>query len=555
MLASEAMAEEQGPSEDGDVRPRAGGSSIEVSPEEIVERNLIAFRDSPVGILITSFEHGRYIEANAAQCALFGYTREEILSADPYKFWVESTHPDDFDAERVMLQRVVDGEIDRYASFRKRYFRKDRTICHAEINVSVVRDERQRIRYIVTQTVDRSREGELLERQRELEARLHQSQKLETIGRLVGGVAHDFNNRLLVIMGHAELMKRAGAPNVQLEAHADMVLTSARRAADLTRQLLAYGRLQVLAPKSVDLNRVVDGLRRMLERLIGEQVELVTVLGAKAPTYADAGQLEQVLLNLVLNARDAMPTGGRVTVETSDVDVSPANPISDLPPGKYVSLSVTDTGTGIPEAVRPRVFEPFFTTKEVGKGTGLGLATVDGIVRQSRGAIAFRTSEGRGSTFTVYLPLATEAPVDAAPPDSLPAADLGRHETVLVVDDEDEVRRLLVDVLRIGAYHVLEARNGEQAFEVAAAHDRPLDLLVTDLVMPQMGGTDLADKLRTLQPDLKVLFMSGYSEKDRARELRPGEEFIAKPFLPADLFVRVNRFLAASAKKRIERAG
>jgi CheY-like chemotaxis protein len=293
----------------------------------------------------------------------------------------------------------------------------------------------------------------------------------------------------------------------------------------------------------------------MLERLIGEQVELVTVLGAKAPTHADAGQLEQVLLNLVLNARDAMPAGGRVTVETGDVEVGSANPVSDLAPGRYVSLAVTDTGTGIPEGVRARLFEPFFTTKEVGKGTGLGLATVDGIVRQSGGAIGFKTTEGRGSSFTVYLPIAREAPVEAAPPDALPAANLGRHETVLVVDDEDEVRRLLVDVLRLGAYHVLEARNGQHALEVARAHLGPLDLLVTDLVMPQMGGTDLADELRSAQPDLKALFMSGYSDKDRARSLRDGEEFIAKPFLPAELFVRVNRILARSGKKRIERAG
>jgi two-component system, cell cycle sensor histidine kinase and response regulator CckA len=550
------MTEALGPSEDEVVRPPVAGTSVVVSPEEIIERNRIAFRDSPVGILITSFEHGRYIEANAAQCAFLGYTRDEILDADPYALWVKVTHPDDFDAERLMLQRVVDGEIDHY-KHRKRYFRKDGTIAHAELTVTVVRDERQRIRYVVTQTLDRSREVEALERQRDLEARLHQSQKLETIGRLVGGVAHDFNNRLLVIMGHAELMKRAAAKNPDLEPHADMVLLSARRAADLTRQLLAYGRLQVLAPKSLDLNRIVDGLRRMLERLIGEQIELVTVLGAKAPTYADAGQLEQVLLNLVLNARDAMPAGGRVTIETADVEVTPEHAIETLALGTYVSLSVTDTGTGIPEAARSRLFEPFFTTKEVGKGTGLGLATVDGIVRQSGGAIAYKTTEGRGTTFTVYLPLARELPVEAAPPsESTPAANLGRHETVLVVDDEDEVRRLLVDVLKIGAYHVLEARDGEHALEVTRAHAGPLDLVVTDMVMPNLGGTELSDQLRELHPDVQVLFMSGYSDKARTRELRPGEHFIAKPFLPADLFVVVNKLLAKAAKqKRIERAG
>jgi two-component system cell cycle sensor histidine kinase/response regulator CckA len=525
------------------------------SDEELLERYRLAFFDSPVGVIITSFEHGRYVEANPAQCELMGYTREEILDGDPYAVWVQTTHPEDFEDERAMLQRVVDGEINGYDRLRKRVVRKDGGIRHVELKVAVVRDDRQRIRYAITQSLDRTAEVELIAAKAELEARLHQSQKLETIGRLVGGVAHDFNNRLLVIMGHAELLKRGSAGNATLDGHADMVLTSARRAADLTRQLLAYGRLQVLTPRSLDMNRIVDGLRRMLERLIGEQVELVTVLGAKAPTLADAGQLEQVLLNLVINARDAMPQGGRVTVETADVELTAASDVPDAKPGSYVALSITDTGVGIPEGVKDRLFEPFFTTKEVGKGTGLGLATVDGIVKQSGGAIAWKTTEGRGSTFTVYLPRATEIPVEAPSP-SVPVADLGRHETVLVVDDEDEVRRLLVDVLKIGAYQVLEARDGEHALQVAAAHPNPLDLVVTDMVMPRLTGTDLADQLRASQPDVKILFMSGYSDKNRSRDLKEGEEFIAKPFLPADLFVRVNQFLRQSAgKKRIERAG
>jgi two-component system cell cycle sensor histidine kinase/response regulator CckA len=545
------MAEDLGPHEDGVVRAAGGRDLMDA---DVVERNALAFRESPVGLLITSFELGRYVETNQAECDLLGYTREEILSADPYAFWLDVTHPEDFEKERLLLQRLVDGETDSY-HLRKRFFRKDRGVCTADVTATVARDVRGRIRYVVSYAVDRTREAELLQRQAELEARLHQSQKLETIGRLVGGVAHDFNNRLLVIMGHTELMKRAAAQHPQLEPHADMVLESARRAADLTRQLLAYGRLQFLSPKPLDLNRIVDGMRGMLERLIGEQVELVTVLGAKSSTYADAGQLEQVLLNLVLNARDAMPQGGRLTVETSDVDIGPENPVSDLAPGRYVALSISDTGTGIPEAVRPRVFEPFFTTKEVGKGTGLGLATVDGIVRQSGGAISFKTLEGRGSAFTVHLPLSTEEPVEASPIKSTPATSLGRHETILVVDDEDEVRRLLVDVLRIGAYEVLEARNGEQALEVWAMHSGSLDLVVTDMVMPDLGGADLADEFRALQPDVKILFMSGYAEKHRTRELRDGEEFIAKPFLPADLFVRVNRMLSRSTKTRIERAG
>jgi len=551
------MAEEEGSPVEAPARAPLAGTAPP-SPEDVIEWHRIASECSPVSLLITSFETGRYLDANAAQCKLLGYSREEILEADPYAFWVKVTHPEDFEAERVMLQRLVEGEINGYRNFRKRFFHRNGEIVHAEITVEVVRDERGRIRYCVTHMEDRTEIQRLLDAKAELEARLQQSQKLETIGRLVGGVAHDFNNRLLVIMGHAEILKRSASDNAALEGHANVVLSSARRAADLTRQLLAYGRLQVLNPRPLDLNHAVDTLRQMLERLIGEHVELVTVLGAKQPTLADAGQVEQVLLNLVLNARDAMPDGGRLTVETSDVDVE-SGQVTDLAPGGYVTLSVTDTGSGISAATQARLFEPFFTTKDVGKGTGLGLATVNGIVRQSRGGITLKSVEGRGSTFVVYLPRATESAletgVEAITPDPPPAAELSGVETVLIVDDEDEVRRLLVDVLRLGAYEVLEARDGEHALEVLARHPGSLDLLVTDTVMPRMSGPDLADRLRVSDPNLKVLFMSGYAESERLRTLGKHERFIAKPFLPADLFVRVHTFLREGPEKRIDRAG
>jgi len=552
------MAEEDGSPVEAPARAPLAGTAPLATPEDVIEWQRIASESSPVGLLITSFETGRYLEANAAQCQLLGYSREEILGADPYALWVTVTHPDDFEAERVMLQRLVDGEINGYKNFRKRFVRKTGEVVHAELSVEVVRDERGRIRYCVTQMEDRTENQRLLDAKAELEARLQQSQKLETIGRLVGGVAHDFNNRLLVIMGHAEIVRRSTIGNAALEGHANVVLSSARRAADLTRQLLAYGRLQVLNPRPLDLNHVVDTLRQMLERLIGEHVELVTVLGAKQPTLADAGQVEQVLLNLVLNARDAMPDGGRLTVETADVDVE-VGQVTDLTPGGYVTLSVTDTGSGISDATKARLFEPFFTTKEVGKGTGLGLATADGIVRQSGGGITLKSAEGRGSTFVVYLPRASESAVDAAAeeftPVPPPAAELSGVETVLIVDDEDEVRRLLVDVLRLGAYEVLEARDGEHALEVIARHQGSLDLLVTDVVMPRLGGPELVDHLRATERNVKVLFMSGYAESERLRALRPNERFIAKPFLPAELFVRVSAFLRESAEKRIDRAG
>jgi PAS domain S-box-containing protein len=539
------MTEDRGPAED---ELRLG------APEDAAAHYRLAFEKSPIGVLVTSFETGRYIEANPAECELLGYTRDEILSADPYEFWVKATHPDDFDVERAVVQRIVAGEINGY-KIRKRFIRKNGELGHGEFTVEVRRDARGRVRWAVTHTIDRTVEQQLIEAKAELEARLHQSQKLETVGRLVGGVAHDFNNRLLVIMGHAELLKRSAAGIPALETHADVVLSSASRAADLTRQLLAYGRMQVLNSRPLDLNRVVDGLRRMLERLIGEHIELVTVLGAKQPAFADPGQIEQVLLNLVLNARDAMPDGGRLTVETLDVEIEGDLAVRDLTPGGYAGLSVTDTGVGIPQAAQARLFEPFFTTKEVGKGTGLGLATVEGIARQSGGSVGFRSVEGRGSTFTVYLPRAKEGVIDVPPSERATVAEVSGIETLLVVDDEDDVRRLLVDVLRLGAYQVLEARDGEHALEVLSRHAGSIDLLVTDTVMPRLSGPELADRLRARQPDLKVLFMSGYAESERLRHLGKNERFIAKPFLPADLFVRVGEVLRAPADEGIERAG
>ena len=507
-----------------------------------VELFRVTLHNASVPILVTSFEFGKFLEVNQAYADFFGYTREEILAHDPYQYWVKTTHPEDFETERRILQRVADGETDGYR-LEKRMIKKDGTLRWAELKASVVRDGRGRLRYAVLELIDTEERRRSAAAREDLEARLQQSQKLEAIGRLVGGVAHDFNNRLLVIMGYAELLKRGTSGNPILEGHADTVLSSSQRAADLTRQLLAYSRRQVLRPRPTDLNAIVDGMRRMLERLIGETVELATVLGAKYAMLADPGQIEQVVMNLMLNARDAMPNGGRVTVQTTDIVVTAELPVADLAPGEYVVLSVSDTGTGIPESARPHIFEPFFTTKEVGKGTGLGLATVDGIVRQSGGSIGVESREGRGSTFTVYLPRAPETPVVVVPPSAELTQRLPEVETVLVVDDEDDVRRLLVDVIRIGAYRVLEARDGEQALEIASHHEGSIELLVTDLVMPRVTGMELADKLRANQPDIKVLFMSGYAEREHLRELHRNEQFIPKPFLPAELFRRVNDFL------------
>lgn len=524
---------------------RAENARLTQTLATTLDRFELVFGSSDTAMVMTSFELGRYVEVNTAYAAFVGRSREEILAFDPYEFWLLITHREDFERERAVVQRIVDGEANAYR-LEKRFVRPDGEIVWGEVLVLATRDERGRLKNLLTYVHDltdaRKREAERLE----LESRLLQAQKLEAIGRLVGGVAHDFNNRLLVIMGYAELLKRGTANNPRLQAHADLVLSSSTRAADLTRQLLAYSRRQVLRPRPTDLNAVVDGMRRMLERVIGERIELVTALGARYPMLADPGQIEQVLMNLVLNACDAMPSGGRVSVETSDIELAHEPNPADLPDGRYVALTVTDTGTGIPEQVRARIFEPFFTTKEVGKGSGLGLASVEGIVRQSGGGVAVRSNEGQGSTFVVYLPRANDA-VRELPAAAEPAAELQQLETVLVVDDEDDVRRLLADVLRLGAYVVLEARDGEHALQIAERHGGPIDLLVTDLVMPRLTGLELADRLRLRHPDVRVLFMSGYAEReaerDHLRTLSPYEQFIQKPFLPVDLFRQANAIL------------
>ena len=546
------MADEQGSAAEL-LRLRAENARLTRELADANERFETSFGCDLVGILVARFDTGRYSHVNDEYCRLVGYTRAELLAVDPYQFWVETTFPEDLERERVELQRMMSGETEGYR-IQKRYVRRGAGVRWAELWARGVRDEVGRPKLAIISMLDIQDHRAALEARDKLESSLSQARKMESVGRLVGGVAHDFNNRLLVIMGYADLLHRGVAHDPTLAEHADVVVESARRAADLTRQLLAYSRRQVLRPRSSDLNGVVDGTRRMLERLIGERIELVTVLGARHPMLADPGQIDEVLMNLMLNARDAMPNGGRVTIETCDVVVTPEAPIEGLLPGPYVALSVTDTGTGIPEAARDHVFEPFFTTKEVGKGTGLGLASVDGIVRQSGGAITLKTSEGHGSTFTVYLPRATERP-DSARPDARlpqPAPRLGAVETVLVVDDQDDVRQLLVDVLKIGAYDILQARDAEQALELAAKHGAPIALLLTDIVMPGMTGTELADRLRERHPALKVLFMSGYAEHERVRKLDDREQFIPKPFLPAELFRRVNAFLREPAAADVE---
>jgi two-component system, cell cycle sensor histidine kinase and response regulator CckA len=504
----------------------------------------LAVTHAPMGVMCTSQLTGRYVFSNPAHAAFFGCTPEQVVSGDPFQRWKEMTHPDDFDRELRELQRLAAGEITSYESER-RCVRANGEIRWTRSAVVGVRNQEGRLAYIYVYLMDMHEQRLAVEERERLEVQLHQSQKLEALGRLAGGVAHDFNNRLVIIMGYAEVLRNSLPPGSAGVDQANMVLSSSQRAAELTRQLLAYSRRQALKPQAFLLNEAVDRMRVLLERLIGDDIELVTTLRARNPVFSDPGQIEQVILNLAFNARDAMPNGGRLTLETRDVAVGPGAELG-LAAGTYVALIVRDTGTGIPQEIVPRIFEPFFTTKEVGKGTGLGLATVEGIVRQSGGAVQVETSEPGGTTFSVFLPRARAIERRASATRVETPHQLPHFECLLVCDDDDEVRELLVSVLRIRAYQVLEARNGKHALEVAANHGGPIDLLITDLVMPELSGTQLAAELRKSRPTLKVLFISGYTQDDSVLSgtLDPGSQFLAKPFLPGELARAVHGMLA-----------
>jgi two-component system cell cycle sensor histidine kinase/response regulator CckA len=384
------------------------------------------------------------------------------------------------------------------------------------------------------------------------EQRTDQAQKMEAVGQLAGGIAHDFNNILAVVMSNCELALDAIEPDHPVVATLLEIDSAAKRAADLTRQLLAFSRKQHRLPKPLALNAIVTGIEAMLSRLVGEDIAMSAVLAPQLGIVeADAGQLEQVLMNLVINARDAMPRGGRLAIETANAEVDDALARElRVPPGRYATISVTDSGCGMPDSVLARVFEPFFTTKDVGKGTGLGLSTVFGIVQQSGGAISVASEVGRGSTFRVYLPR-----VDA--PAVVPGAPAGRSKlargsgTVLLVEDDDQVRSAVRRYLSSWGYTVREAANAAAALELVSAAD-PVDVLLTDIVMPGMDGHTLARQLVGEHPGVRVIFMSGYTDHPALQvdALEVEDMFLLKPFSAKDLSQMLQRACARGPRRR-----
>jgi signal transduction histidine kinase/CheY-like chemotaxis protein len=410
----------------------------------------------------------------------------------------------------------------------------------------------------VTGAFDRMRRNlQKTQKEREqLEVRLRQAHKMEAVGRLAGGVAHDFNNLLTVIRGNSDLLlERGGADTPQLR-YLEQIQKAADRAVSMTRQLLAFSRMQVLQPQVLDLNTTISEMSKMIPRLIGENIEFSFLPEPKlAPVLADPGQVEQVFLNLAVNARDAMPDGGKLSVLTRNMTIgeTEARQRPPMSPGEYVLLSVADSGQGMSAETRAHIFEPFFTTKEVGRGTGLGLATVYGIVKQSGGFIWVESAVGKGTTFEIYLPRSEKratAPEESGRAKQVP----GGSESILVVEDETEVRELASEFLRAGGYTIVEAKDGAEALEMVTANQKELHLLLTDMVMPGMSGADLARILRKARPDLRVIYMTGYAEfSGKNGEMAEGAAgILQKPFSQITLLEKVREVLSATSRKPLD---
>ena len=487
----------------------------------------------PVGIsLSTPGAKGTVTDINSAQWKMFGYdSKEEFL-----KLPASAHYQDPNERERFSELRERGPVKHHLLQFK----RKDGALLWGSVSSVTQVAEDGTIQFINV--------VEDITKEKKLEAQLRQAQKMEAVGRLAGGVAHDFNNLLMSIMGHADLALMSLAEDDPLRRNLEEIKGGGKRAAALTRQLLAFSRRQILQPVVLDLNALITGFVKMLERLIGEDVELETVLASGLRRVeADPGQMEQVIMNLVINARDAMPGGGKLTIETVNVDLDEdyvREHDAGLQPGPYVMLGVSDAGTGMDEETRSLIFEPFFTTKEEGEGTGLGLSTVYGIVKQSGGYIWVYSEPGQGTTFKIYLP-AVEGEAVSREKEEISPERLTGSETILIVEDDDKVRNLVCEILEPQGYSILEAENGIEALRVSEEHGDQIHLMIADVIMPKMGGRELAERLRPLRPDMKVIYMSGYTDNAILHHgvLSPGIEFLQKPISSEALKRKVREVL------------
>jgi two-component system cell cycle sensor histidine kinase/response regulator CckA len=530
------------PISDPQERNFVGGFAMDITErkraEEAERRNEQRFRDlfqsSPDAIFVEDLS-GNVLDVNPAACRLHGVPCEDLIGKN-----VIDLVPADKCSEVLReFPKLVRGELSQIEG---ESLASDGRVIPIAINAG--RIEYQGKPALLLHVRDMSEHKRLQEQ-------FLQAQKMEAIGRLAGGVAHDFNNLLTAILGYNELMLIGLAESDPLRRSGEEVRRAAERAAKLTRQLLAFSRKQTLLPRVLDLNATVSDIEKMLHRLIGDDVTLATYRAPEvACVKADPGQIEQVIVNLAVNARDAMPNGGKLTIRVENVFV-PADDKTEAPKGVQVLLTVSDTGMGMTDAVKRRIFEPFFTTKEPGRGTGLGLATCYGIVKQSGGRILCQSETGSGTIFSVYLPRVKDEPERLAGDEALLPLPRG-NETILVVEDSPGIRELSIGVLRSLDYSVLEAENGQQALQIIEERGADkIDLVVTDVMMPEMGGKELAERFREKQPDAKVLFNSGSIEHDPALHgaiQETGTAFLHKPFTPTDLARKVREVLDSSPR-------
>jgi two-component system cell cycle sensor histidine kinase/response regulator CckA len=480
---------------------------------------------------------GRILEANDAFLRMVGYPRQD-LEAGKMK-WTEMTPPEFLSLNAQFFADLRQGGWG--AGIEKEYIRKDGSRVPVLLGGAPMGDSSEEFICVALDLSSRK----LLEEQ------VRQASKMEAIGRLAGGVAHDFNNLLTIINGYAQLLIERFPAGDAIHAPLEQILSAGSRAAALTRQLLAFGRRQVIAPQVLNLNGAVSGIEKMIHRLIGEDIELVCHLQeALGAVKVDPGQIEQVIMNLVVNSRDAMPKGGKLTIETANVELDETYCRSHVGavPGRYVMLAVSDTGVGMDKQAQSHIFEPFFTTKEKGKGTGLGLATVHGIVKQSGGHLGVYSEAGKGATFKVYLP---RVEGEATPTQSSKKAKKvrGGSETILLLEDEEAVKTLASEILQERGYTVLASASAEDALQISEQHKGTIHLLLTDVVMPQMSGRKVAELLAPRRPEIKVLYMSGYTDNAIVHHgiLDAGTAFLQKPFTPETLARKVREVLDSAS--------
>jgi two-component system cell cycle sensor histidine kinase/response regulator CckA len=495
-------------------------------------------------VIIIIGADGRVTYVSPSTERVFGYEPGQLLGLQLREFFFPDDRQRAIDTIRAIAQ-----EPGQTGSIELRARHRDQSWLHVEAVMTNLLSE-SNVAGIVINARDVTERKKAEEALHQSEEKLRQSQKMEAVGQLAGGVAHDFNNLLAVIVGYSDMVLR-GLPAEGSERtirHVTEIKKAGDRAASLTRQLLAFSRKQVLQPKVIDLNAVVRDMDKMLRRLIGEHIEMRTVLNAELGSVkADPGQIEQVLLNLAVNARDAMPEGGSLTIETSNVELNGeyAETHRPITPGPYVLIAVSDAGCGMSAELQSRIFEPFFTTKDKGKGTGLGLATVHGIVQQSGGSIWVYSEPGHGTTFKIYLPRLDQS-ASVVEQSLEKSKDLSGTETVLLVEDEEAVRRLAQEVLQSNGYRVLDAGNGIEAVKLAGQHKGIIDLMVTDVVMPQLGGRELAERLSVTRPEMRVLYMSGYTDDAIVHHgvLNGRAAFLEKPFAADALALKVREVLS-----------